>query len=114
MTLFPLYGRLSHRLPAGSRQAAAAPSHLPATPIPAADTAIAVENVPSIRQLRSPADHWGPASVICRTSQFSQRKYVPDSPLPPRQARRRRQRPEPSPTTSTQADTAAKPTTGVR
>ena len=46
-----------------------------------------VENVLFVRQLRSPADHWGPASVICRTSQFSQRKYVPDPPSgPPTQA----------------------------
>ena len=73
-----------------------------------------VENVLFVRQLRCPADHWGPASVICRTSQFSQRKYVPDSPLPRRQAHRRRQRPEPSPTTSTQDTAAPRHATGSR
>ena len=42
-----------------------------------------VENVLSVRRLRSTADHWGRTSVICRTSQFSQRKYVPDPPSGP-------------------------------
>ena len=53
-----------------------------------------VENVLSVRRLRSPADHWGRTSVICGTSQFSQRKYVPDLVQP----RRHRYQPTSDPT----------------